>query len=257
MTNAPANPVEPTATSPPYIPWKSFIGYVAALKNTTVPHTLDGTVRPKSMAGGLWRQLTSALQFLGLINASKVTQEGLRKLVKAHGTAEWKKVVHDCVLPAYAKIVLDTPIENATPGQLEKRFRELGKVDGQMLQKSMRFYLHALKESGVKYSDHLAMRQQRMTGRKAAASRKKQKREDQSAATNGVSAAVENGGEPRGQKESECPAGLIEQRLFFRGKPTGLIRVPADLSEDDCRVVALTLEVLKAYAEQGKNATGQ
>ena len=32
--------------APPYIAWKTFAAYAASLKGVTVPHTLDGSVRP-------------------------------------------------------------------------------------------------------------------------------------------------------------------------------------------------------------------
>jgi hypothetical protein len=247
-----------TILSPPYIPWKSFGNYIAALKNTTVPHTLDNTVRPSNMAGGLWRQLTSAMQFLGLINGSKVAQESLGRLVKAHGSPEWKGAVSAYVLPAYAKIIGELPIASATAGQLEKCFKEEGHVQGQMLEKSMRFYIHALKEAGVKYSSYFTTRREKSIRKTAGTGKGNPKKKDEpTVAGNGESehpTAANKSPPAQGAEDSSIPAGLIEQRLFFKGKPTGCIRVPADLTVEDCKVIELTLAVLKAYAEQGATA---
>jgi hypothetical protein len=244
---------ETTALTPPYIPWKSFVSYLAGLKNTTIPQTLDNSVRPASMAGGVWRQLTSALQFLGFINASKVVQDVFKATVRAYGSPEWKGAVSSHVLPAYAKIIGDLPLGNATAGQLEKRFRENGKIDGQMLEKCIRFYIHALREADVKYSSYFAMRRKRAISKRAGANKANRKKRDDASADNGHRDQTDktSSGEQPGENP---PAGLIEQRLFFKGKPTGYIRVPADLTEEDCKVIQLTLEVLKAYAAQGGTA---
>lgn len=258
MTSTQTNPPEVAGATPAYIPWKSFAGYLAALKTTTIPHTLDSTVRPKAMAGGLWRQLTSALQFLGFINTNKVTQEAFRRVVKAYGTLEWKRAVSEYILPAYTKIIGDTPIDTATSGQLEKRFREHGKVDGQMLEKCVRFYLHALKDAGVKYSDYLAMRRKKTTSKRVGGNGKKHGKKDQPFKEDAIAGQPDNPGNGiahREQIDDATSPGLIEQRLFFRGKPTGCIRVPKNLTEDDCKVIELTLAVLKAYAAQGGDAT--
>lgn len=232
---------------PPYIPWKSFIGYLDALKKTTVPHTLDNTARPQTMAGGLWNQLVSALQFLGLVKANKEAEDSLSKLVKSHGTPEWKVAVKDFLLPPYKRIIGDLPIESATTGQLEKRFHENGRVDGQLLEKSIRFYLHALKDGGVKYSSYLGMRRDKGQSRKASANKRKKAKDG---------APIENGQDPKKMQRQEQPdemppSGLIEQRLYFKGKPAGCIRVPENLSVEDCVVIELQLAVLKAYASQG------
>jgi hypothetical protein len=239
------SPSKTERTTPAYIPWKTFISYVASLKNTTVPHTLDSTVRPSSMAGGLWRQLTSSLQFLGLIDHAKVTSDALAKLVKASGTSDWKKAVVDHVLPAYAAITEGVPIDRASSGQLEKGFRTVGGVDGQMLDKAVRFYLHALKDAGVRYSDHLAMRKDRGGPKKP----RQTKPKSDDPKTRRPSNRREDGKDYK-DDESGNGTGLISFPLFFKGKPVGAIQVPEDVDADDIKLVELQVSVIKAYAAQ-------
>jgi hypothetical protein len=255
MSDSKAKSAETTAT-PPYIPWKAFAGYTGSLKTSTVPHTLDSSVRPRSMAGGAWRQLTSTLQFLGLTDAHKVTKESFGKLVKAHGTAEWPATLKAHVVTAYAPIVDGLPLDRATSQQLEKAFRERGHVDGQMLDKAIRFYLHALREAEVKYSDLLAMRKDRPARKPRAAKPKAAEQNGSAGAKTGTGAkahASKGGGEPPVADEP-IPPGTIRFPLYFKGKVPGSILVPDQLDNDDLKVIELTVSVIKAYAAQNKAA---
>jgi hypothetical protein len=236
-----------TVVAPVYLPWKTFSAYIVSLKDTTVPHTLDNTVKPSNMAGGVWRHLTSALQFLGLLDSQKVVKDALGKLVKAHGTPEWGAAIKECLLPAYAKIVDGLPLARATSGQLEKCFKGTGNVQGQMLEKAIRFYLHALKEAGVKYSDHLMMRK----GKTVKAGGSKQK----SAKIKTAAVAEEKTDKDTETNHSEklkggAPQGMISFPLHFKGKPAGEIRVHKDLNNEDVALIELTVNVIKAYAGQ-------
>jgi hypothetical protein len=234
----------PSVSTPAYIPWKTFTNYIESLKSTTLPHTLDNTVKPKEMAGGLWRQLLSALQFLDLIDADKIVQDRFGELRKAYATEQWAQKVKECVLPAYSKIVKDLPIERASGGQLEKCFKDNAGVDGQMGDKAIRFYLYALREGGVKYSDHLGIRKSKGTKRaattrtKPAQSNVKPKEATVQVGTNGA------------DKSDPPPKGTRDFPLFFKGGRDGLIRVPNDLNADDCKMIELSIPLIQAYAAQ-------
>jgi hypothetical protein len=251
MSDTKTSAAEP-AVSPPYIPWKTFSAYAGSLKSSTIPHTLDSSVRPSSMAGSLWRQLASALQFLGLIDPHKVVKDAMGKLVKSHGTGEWAAAVKSYVLPAYAGIVDGLPLDRATSQQLEKCFRERGHVDGQMLDKVIRFYLHSLREAGVKYSDHLAIRKDRGTKKPRAPKQKSSDpptREsangrDQDGRTKKKKSTVES------PDEDIAPPGTKRFPLYFKDKADGMILVPDELDNDDLKVIELTVSVIKAYAGQ-------
>jgi hypothetical protein len=208
------------------------------------------------MAGGLWRQLTSALQFLGLINQDKETQEIFKKIVKAHGSPEWKAAVATYVLPSYAKIVENLPIENGSMAQLEKCFKDHAKVDGQMLQKCIRFYLHALKESGTKHSTYFVVRQDKATTKRNGTANARRKKNDELSETRAQREPPPKAEQDPAKRpeEDRTPSGQFELKLPFKGKLAGCIRVPDDLTEEDFLVVKLTLEVLKAYATQGKKS---
>lgn len=227
------------SAKPVYIPWKAFEGYISGLKGTVVPHKLDTSAKPPSMNGSLWRQVTSALQFLGLIDSEKTVSTDLEELAAAHGTEQWAIAVKEHVLPAYAGLVDELPLENATQGQLNKCFREKGSVDGQMLSKCVRFYVHALKESGEKFSPHFSLRKESSNGtRKRKASRKKTTKnkpdEDQSPPINPV--------------ERNTPTGMIDFPIPM-GDVTGHIRVRGDLTMEQFPMVEAMLNAVKVLAE--------
>jgi hypothetical protein len=46
--------------------------------------------------------------------------------------------------------------------------------------------------------------------------------------------------------------GLIEFPLPFKAKRGGSIRVPLDLTVEDCKLIELTIPVIRAYAEQAE-----
>src|SRR5206468_344350 len=116
------------------------------------------SIMPK-MSGGAQNQLMSALKFLNLIGPGGEATERLRSLVKAIGTATWKEAIADMVSFAYSSVVGGLDIDTASSKQLNDRFRERGNVDGQMLAKSVRFYIKALREAGLNFSPHFKVRQ--------------------------------------------------------------------------------------------------
>lgn len=231
------------SAKPVYVPWKSFVGYLAGLKGATIPHMLDNTVKPSSMAGGLWRQILSGLTFLKLIDSDREVQPQLESLVNAYSTDQWPAAVKEHITSAYDGIIGDLPIENATQGQLDSCFREGGNVEGQMLQKAVRFYVHAMSEAGVTYSSHFAMRQERSTPRKKSAARKKKP----------ATASKPEIEPPARDTPSAAPAGMIDFPLPT-GEIHGFIRVRSDLTMDQYPMVEAMLTAVKVLAEQNSAA---
>lgn len=231
----------PTKTSdqllPPYIPWKSFAGHIEGFQGTTVPHKLDGSVRPPTTSGGVWRQLVSALRFLGLIGEDNVVSEAIQSLVAAYGTDEWPAAVKEHVVPAYGHIVRDLPIETATSSMLNERFIETG-CDGQMLEKCVRFYLYALKESGTAYSQHLSIRERKP--RKKSTSQKPKKK-----------SAQKTRSENESQGETELPVDFVKITIPIVA-PGAFVYVPRTLTPRDLRVVKATFNLVEAMAEEKK-----
>jgi hypothetical protein len=233
----------------PYIPWKTFEHYAGSLKKVgTPPHTLDHSARPSSMSGGLWRALVSGLKFLKLAEADGRATERLSKLVKAHGGAEWAAAVKQYVVPAYSGVVGDLPVDNATVAQLDARFRAHSKLDGQMLRKAERFYLHALRDAGVKYSPLFAMRRDSTgsNGRRKVATKK-------NIAETPPPPKPRSGSHEQEPKTVELPKGMIDVP-FPIGDKQCFIRVPLSITTKQMPMVQAALGMVAAMAAQNEEA---
>src|SRR5262249_12429516 len=143
--------------------------------------------------------------------------------------------------PAYAPIVGDLNIKSGVLTKVREKFKQNTKYDGATLDKAIRFYLKALKATGAEVSPHFFPPKTRR------------------APSNGHARTEQQGQTPEKPKEPKHDPtntkekqggedGLIDYPLHFRGKPSGCIRVPENLSAQDCKVIELTLAVLKQYA---------
>src|SRR5205809_1756962 len=144
--------------SPPYTPYGTLTNFIDTLSKRAVPDRIDRSIMPK-MSGGAKKTLLSAMKFLKLVQPNGATTDLLRRAVKAFPHADqWKKMLAEILTAAYAPVVGKLPIGSASPKQLHDAFRENGGVEGQMLQKSVRFYLKAVKAAGLPLSPHLMVR---------------------------------------------------------------------------------------------------
>jgi len=232
--------------NPPYIPWKTFENYIGGLKGSTVPHTLDGSIKPKGMAGGMWRQLLSAIRFLGLTKEGNVVDDSLESLVASHGTDQWGQAVKETILPAYDDIVGDLPLDNATPGQLNKCFVDRSGANGQVLDKCVRFYLHALKHSGTKYSSHLSMREPGASPKRNVAGKRRQKPKS----TEQSGDTIPHTPPARNQPEAaKTPTGMIDFPIPI-GDMSSFIRIPRSITMDQYPMVAAIMNAVETLAKQ-------
>jgi hypothetical protein len=207
---------------PAYIPFITFTNFIEALKNTTVPPRIDSTITP-TMSGQSRGALNSALRFLGLVEGEQnAVGAPLKELVGAFGGLEWKNVLGQLITTAYGPIVKDLDISHATGGQLNEHFRAAG-IDGQVLEKAVRFYLSALDEVGIPYSPLFKTRGARTV-------RKRTPPRTRPIAPGQQELDLENG-------EEEPPAspteGLVTFLVPFPDKPWAKLWVPRDLSAED------------------------
>jgi hypothetical protein len=235
----------------PYIPWKTFEHYAASLKKVgTPPHTLDNSARPSSMSGGLWRALVSGLKFLKLVEPDGEATDKLAKLVKAHGTPEWTAAVKQYVVPAYAAVVGDLPVKNATVAQLDARFKAHSKLDGQMLRKAERFYLHALRDAGIEYSPLFAMRRESTGGngkRKSTIKKSSAAPAPEPLPLRRPAHSVEIPAET-----PTVPAGMIDLPIPIDDH--SFIRVPRSITGEQMALVNSVLGTVKAMADRNDKA---
>lgn len=215
---------------PPYIPFPTFRTFIETLHNTTIPPRIDSSVTP-TMSGQMRGALSSCLVFLGLIDKNKQVSSLLKPLVDAFDTDDWRPVLSSVVLPAYLPIIGDLEVARATGGQLVEHFRENGGVDGQVLEKAIRFYLSALDESGIPYSPLFKTRGSRVV-RKKQGIRPKPKRLEEG------DVEFENGnGDGNALLDNPPHEGLVPFVVPFPDKPWARLWVPRDLSEDDWALI--------------------
>ena len=229
---------------PPYLPWDTFKTFITHLKATAVPSRIDKSVMPEDMPRLVRGQVQSCLRFLGLVGASGETNDLLKKLVDSCDRDTWKTAVREAVVNAYATLIGDLNIDDATQHQLDEKFKAVD-VDGQMLLKCVRFYLAAMKDAGMNFSPHLNAR-----------------RNSPSPSRRRIGAGKSSGAKDVDNQAQQIPKkppasiaaptvddpGTQRYPLYFRGKPSGALIVPCSLTLADCKVIELQLEVLKAYA---------
>lgn len=216
----------------PYIPFETFRSFIETLKTTVVPPVIDNSILPR-MSGSLRSQLLSALRFLGLVDGSGTVISKLNNLVSTYQTENWEGAIGTIIGEAYIEIVDGLDLDVGTSSQLEAAFRNKGNVDGQMLDKAVRFYLAALKESKLTFSPHFTTRKPKVRG-----FGKKVK--------NGRSQDEQNE-EPDDRLEDIPPIkGTARFRLPIPGKNDGIVQVPDDIDQDDWEMLRIQLDAYVA-----------
>jgi len=157
------NAVENESTErvvPPYIPLLTFTNFVDKLNKSVLPPRIDSSLT-QNLSGGMSGALQSTLRFLGLTDKAGNVSLSFKKLVESYGTDQWKPCFGEIINSAYAYIIDEIDISSATSGQLQAKFRDNGKVEGQMAEKVVRFYLAALDEAGIAKSPYFKTRKAR------------------------------------------------------------------------------------------------
>lgn len=103
----------------------------------------------KNMPGSTQAQFRHACRWLGLVNADETPTDTLRQLV--HQRDDRKELVGD-LLRHYYPGPLTLP-KNATQGQLEDEFREMGAGSAETLRKSVAFFLKACEYAAIDLSN--------------------------------------------------------------------------------------------------------
>src|SRR5262249_48135728 len=89
---------------PPYIPFKTFQGFIQKLHDTVIPPRVDSTLL-KTYSGSVGRQITAALRFLNFIDGNNCTTDSLKTVVKAYGNPEWAETFAPEFAGAYADLI--------------------------------------------------------------------------------------------------------------------------------------------------------
>lgn len=220
---------------PPIIPFATLTNFTEVLKNTAVPPVVDGSLLTK-MAGSMRSSLMSSLRFLGLISGTNHALEPLHALVKAYGTDGWQDALIQLLMPAYEEITEGVNLDSGTGAQLYDAFRTRGGVEGQMLEKAVRFYLSLMTEAGAKYSPHFKSK----TIRKPSAKKPKPKGRT----------VIDELDDPDDDLRDDVDGEIVfDARTYARfqipipgDKGTATIVLPKSLDADDWQMVKLMLD---------------
>jgi hypothetical protein len=134
-----------------------FTSTIETLAQSTVPtgpldrRVLDG------LSGADYGALISGLRFLGFVDDERRATAQYRQLVAAwkQGPQTYQGTLLDLISPRYDTIIGRVDTEHGTITELEKAFRDAGVAPGQMLTKTIRFYVKFLTEIGVPVSPHI------------------------------------------------------------------------------------------------------
>jgi hypothetical protein len=213
--------IETRRPLPPYIPFRTFQGFIEKLRDTAVPERVDTSLL-KSYSGSIGRQIVAALKFLKLLDDNNFATQELSKVVKAFGSAEWQETFADILVGAYSELIGDLNLDVATFGQLQDRFKTWG-AEGQVLQKCISFYLSATTNVGWTISPHISNRERARSERTPRTrSKRVQLVDDEQRESNG---------------SSENVLGSVRFSFPIPGKSTAGISLPSDLVTEDWEMI--------------------
>lgn len=232
-----ANEKQDRLIPPPYLPYRTFRGYVEGLKEAGIPAKIDRSVL-RNRSGTEQTMLLNALQYLGLITNDGTPTPALTQLVAADGE-EHQKVLRDLLTMRYMFLFADGfNLENATPAMVQDAFRNAG-VTGDTIRKAMAFFLAAAQEAQIPLSSYLKVRPGRPVGSQRRRGRPGQERQDEGA-----------NGDEESQVGSPSP-GTVRFSLPLPGKPPIQISVAENLTVEDWAMVDT---MVRAYIERRKKA---
>ena len=141
-------------TSPPYVSWLTFNGFIEWLQKEGIPAQIDRSVWATKYSGSTGSQLMTGLRYLGLLDG-EVPTDSLREIVAADTEAR-KQIMGQLLQERYSS-VFQLGLANATPNMLRDAFSKLG-VDGHTSRKSQSFFLNACKFANIELASSLKKR---------------------------------------------------------------------------------------------------
>lgn len=220
------NGEEVVRVTPPYIPLSTLTLFIEQLKNSALPPRIDTSVM-HGKSGATQTGLRTAMRFLGLINTDGSVTDDLRRLVTAHGTDTWKQALSGVVGKGYLDSLDGLDLTTSTAAQLREAFHKNLGVEGQMLDKAVRFYLAALDESGSTYSPHFRRGSANGGRPRAGGGGKRRKARAIPSDDNARKDVVTK------EEELSPPTGMTKFPVPIPGKQGATIIVPENITEDE------------------------
>jgi len=152
-------PLESTRKyNPPYISPLSFRRLIESLQKN-MPGRFDRSFLDTMYSGSAGIQVMAALRFMNLVDANNVPTPRLRQLVGAQGE-EYQRKLREICTTSYSAIFSDLQFNllTATPQQLEEKFTECYRVDGDVRRKCIKFFTSLAADSGIRLSDFITQK---------------------------------------------------------------------------------------------------
>jgi hypothetical protein len=228
---------------PPYVGYGVLQGTIETLAQTTVPSgPLDRRVLD-ALSGADHGALMSGMRFLGLVDDERRATQRFRELVAAwkKGREDFQSALAELLGERYVDIRVD--LETGTISELEKAFKEMGVPQGQMLTKTIRFYIKALTDAGFdNLSPHITKPK-----RPTPSPRKANGAGDKPRPKGTKKQAKPEPPKDDVEREDVLQAGF--ERLPIPGLPGAFVQYPSDLTESHCALFEAMIGVLRTYVK--------
>ena len=227
----------------PYMSYGVFTKSLETFTNTTVPSgAIDRRVLHE-YSGADYGALISGLRFLGLVDDKRKATDTYRELVKLWSEpAKFKERLRLLLGDKYKPILGTLNLTHGTSAELENAFKDYGVATGQMLTKTVRFFLKAAAEAGYTISPFLTAPKPRV---KNAATRKTNTRQK---------TKNEERNPPDSTVDVILPQGF--ERLPLPGMPNSFIQYPTNLTEAHCQILEAMVGVLRTSVKARTGGKG-
>lgn len=222
----------------PYMSFGVFKSTINTLAEATVPSgPLDRHVLDK-LSGADHGALMSGLAFLGYVDKDRKATPEYRELIlasKEENQSNYQSLLFEAISTRYADIIGDMNIETGTLAELEKAFKAYGVPQGQMLTKTIRFYIKALNDCGVEVSRHITKPRPR-------APRTSTKKTEHGGKSVGEGSFI-----PISPPFVAAPNGF--ERMPVPGLPQAFIQFPLSITLEQVELFSAVVNVLKTFAK--------
>ncbi len=147
---------------PPYPPYSAWRQLLQELRSD-VPARIDQSyLKLHKYNQSTVSMLQNALRFLQLIDQQDAPTPELRSLVKSEGE-EYQTQLRQLLGQSYGPLISGIDLSNITPDLLREQFQALG-ARGDVARKCGSFFVALAKDSGLRISPHLRLRQRQPGG---------------------------------------------------------------------------------------------